>query len=577
MANIIEQKKVWRISHKIDTAENWKKSNVQLKPGELAFDEHGNFKVGLPDSSNNSWNALPFAGKTKFVSGKTEERPTLSTSGDLYTQGDMFKDVDTNKWYFLTGFDRFGEYVWEELTFGSKDSDAIIEQFEEELSKKADAEQVSSLEETVFDILEQLDNKVSKEDLEHSNLDTAIALAEMKDSISAKADKSEVEELRELINSKPDADVTDEFITKEEFSTIIQEYSTIENLQNVIAETKEELQQNITNIENTSSELTELIQNKVDVSVLENYATISSINNIQSQLDTKVDIEKILDESGMIKASVLPGFVDDIIEGVLESDGTFTPLVSTSVVKESGKLYVDISTKKTYRWSGSSYILISESLALGLTSGTALEGSIGKELLDRVDALEKNTSGNKIDVIEQKLDSLILENKEQANDISRLVSDVSNKFSELDELQESIIKSASDIEYINKELDELESVVKEISDTTDSIEDRISSVEYSNNLQNTRLNAIESKVVDQIESIASIETDFENQKEKLSKLQDKVDKVLDIELPDGESLTLGLMAFKDEVENTDIKSVSISKLTQSEGEEIEFYCGDSSD
>ena len=48
-------------------------------------------------------------------------------------------------------------------------------------------------------------------------------------------------------------------------------------------------------------------------------------------------------------------------------------------------------------------------------------------------------------------------------------------------------------------------------------------------------------------------------------------------MPDGESLTLGLMAFKDEVENTDIKSVSISKLTQSEGEEIEFYCGDSSD
>lgn len=575
MANIIEQKKVWRISHKIDTAENWKKSNVQLKPGELAFDEHGNFKVGLPDSSNNSWNALPFAGKTKFVSGKTEERPTISTSGDLYTQGDMFKDVDTNKWYFLTGFDRFGEYVWEELTFGSKDSDAIIEQFEEELSKKADAEQVSSLEETVFDILEQLDNKVSKEDLEHSNLDTAIALAEMKDSISAKADKSEVEELRELINNKPD--VTNEYITKEEFSTIIQEYSTIENLQNVIEETKEELQQNITNIENTNSELTELIQNKVDVSVLENYATVSSINNIQSQLDTKVDIEKILDESGMIKASVLPGFVDDIIEGVLESDGTFTPLVSTSVVKESGKLYVDISTKKTYRWSGSSYILISESLALGLTSGTALEGSIGKELLDRVDALEKNTSGNKIDVIEQKLDSLILENKEQANDISRLVSDVSNKFSKLDELQESIIKSTSDIEYINKELDELESAVKEISDITDSIEDRISSVEDSNNLQNTRLNAIESKVVDQIESIASIETDFENQKEKLSKLQDKVDKVLDIEFPDGESLTLGLMAFKDEVENTDIKSVSISKLTQSEGEEIEFYCGDSSD
>ena len=43
MPNIIKPKKIKRIVHRFDTTENWKKSNVKLLPGELAFDEHGNF------------------------------------------------------------------------------------------------------------------------------------------------------------------------------------------------------------------------------------------------------------------------------------------------------------------------------------------------------------------------------------------------------------------------------------------------------------------------------------------------------------------------------------------------------
>ena len=54
MANIIEKQKIWRIRHRFDTAENWKKSNIRLKSGELAFDNYGNFKVGL--DTEKTWN-----------------------------------------------------------------------------------------------------------------------------------------------------------------------------------------------------------------------------------------------------------------------------------------------------------------------------------------------------------------------------------------------------------------------------------------------------------------------------------------------------------------------------------------
>lgn len=48
---------------------------------------------------------------------------------------------------------------------------------------------------------------------------------------------------------------------------------------------------------------------------------------------------------------------------------------SDEITAESGKIYVDLPYNKTYRWGGSSYAEISESLAIGTTAGTACEGN----------------------------------------------------------------------------------------------------------------------------------------------------------------------------------------------------------
>ena len=47
------------------------------------------------------------------------------------------------------------------------------------------------------------------------------------------------------------------------------------------------------------------------------------------------------------------------------------------VTPEDGKIYVDKSNNKTYRWSGSDLVEISASLALGTTSSTAFRGDYG--------------------------------------------------------------------------------------------------------------------------------------------------------------------------------------------------------
>lgn len=88
--------------------------------------------------------------------------------------------------------------------------------------------------------------------------------------------------------------------------------------------------------------------------------------------------------TGVIAAANLPSFVDDVLEGYYGPDGVFyknhdasTGKYSDAYTGETGKIYVNINDNKTYRWSGSAYVVISETIALGETSSTAYRGDRG--------------------------------------------------------------------------------------------------------------------------------------------------------------------------------------------------------
>jgi len=76
-----------------------------------------------------------------------------------------------------------------------------------------------------------------------------------------------------------------------------------------------------------------------------------------------------LDANGLVPSSQLPSYVDDVLEYSAKS--------SFPTTGETGKIYVDTSTNLTYRWSGTAYVEISPSLALGTTSSTAYRGDYG--------------------------------------------------------------------------------------------------------------------------------------------------------------------------------------------------------
>lgn len=89
-----------------------------------------------------------------------------------------------------------------------------------------------------------------------------------------------------------------------------------------------------------------------------------------------------LDETGKVPADQLPSYVDDVVEGFLvettegesvtrkfyEPNEDETAASATEIVGEKGKIYVDLSTNFSYRWSGSTYVRVNEIDLVELTA-----------------------------------------------------------------------------------------------------------------------------------------------------------------------------------------------------------------
>lgn len=142
----------------------------------------------------------------------------------------------------------------------------------------------------------------------------------------------------------------------------------------------------------------------------------------ESEIDTKLNTKlntslkgaakglAELDSSGKVPSSQLPSYVDDVLE--------YTNKASFPATGESGKIYIAQDTNRTYRWSGSTYIEISPSLALGETSATAYRGDRGKVAYDHSQTAHapSNAQANVIETV--KVNGTALTPSSKAVDIT---------------------------------------------------------------------------------------------------------------------------------------------------------------
>ena len=159
-----------------------------------------------------------------------------------------------------------------------------------------------------------------------------------------------------------------------------------------------------------------------------------------------------LDATGKVPSSQLPSFVDDVIEV-----DSFDLLPETG---EVGKIYVTKDTNLTYRWSGSQYVEISESLALGETSSTAYPGDKGKATTDKVNAHTSDYNNpHKVDKAQVGLG-----NVDNTADLDKPVSNATQELVDntKKELEEKINNSGNDLQ-----------------DNIDKIDERVTNIEDS--------------------------------------------------------------------------------------------------
>jgi hypothetical protein len=151
------------------------------------------------------------------------------------------------------------------------------------------------------------------------------------------------------------------------------------DLQNNITDTELKVALDIDNVNNTSdadkpvstAQAAAIAQAVADI--LGGETTYDTLKKITDLIGAPNGIAP-LDEDSKIPSTYLPSYVDDILE--------YDNLEGFPSPGETGKIYVAKDTNLTYRWSGTAYVEISKSLAIGETSTTAGRGDYVKALYD---------------------------------------------------------------------------------------------------------------------------------------------------------------------------------------------------
>ena len=138
----------------------------------------------------------------------------------------------------------------------------------------------------------------------------------------------------------------------------------------------------IDRIENKFDGVTDKLEEALQKEIEDRKAGDTTItNSLNAFISTKGQPGGLaeLDSTGKVPAAQLPSYVDDVLE--------FSTKAQFPQTGETGKIYVAKDTNLTYRWTGTQYLEISQSLALGETPSTAYPGDKGKANRDALNSM----------------------------------------------------------------------------------------------------------------------------------------------------------------------------------------------
>lgn len=156
----------------------------------------------------------------------------------------------------------------------------------------------------------------------------------------------------------------------------------IDNLDDKIDKEIADREAEIDRLENKFDGVTDKLEDALQKEIEDRKAGDTTItNSLNAFISTKGQPGGLaeLDSTGKVPAAQLPSYVDDVLE--------FSTKAQFPQIGETGKIYVSKDTNLTYRWTGTQYLEISQSLALGETPSTAYSGDKGKVNRDALNSM----------------------------------------------------------------------------------------------------------------------------------------------------------------------------------------------
>lgn len=156
----------------------------------------------------------------------------------------------------------------------------------------------------------------------------------------------------------------------------------IDNLDDKIDKEIADREAEIDRLENKFDGVTDALEDALQKEIEDRKAGDTTItNSLNAFISTKGQPGGLaeLDSTGKVPAAQLPSYVDDVLE--------FSTKDQFPQTGETGKIYVAKDTNLTYRWTGTQYLEISQSLALGETPSTAYPGDKGKANRDALNSM----------------------------------------------------------------------------------------------------------------------------------------------------------------------------------------------
>lgn len=172
-----------------------------------------------------------------------------------------------------------------------------------------------------------------------------------------------------------------------------------------------------------------------------------------------------LSNNGKVPASQLPSYVDDVEE--------YGSLSSFPKQGEEGKIYVATDTNLTYRWSGSTYVEIGQSIALGETPNTAYPGDKGKQLADSLYAEIDRAKFEEADIratIEAEKNRAEASEKDNRILIEKNTNDIVNEINNRVAGDESLTASINAETVARQDADKKEKLARESADANEKAE-----------------------------------------------------------------------------------------------------------